>query len=175
MFKVINTHKNYSVSTDGVIKNNKTGRILKPSVGRYVTITLYGNAKTRNTSLHRLVAEQFIDNPEGKQYVNHLDGNKHNNHVANLEWCTPSENDIHAFATGLKKNSGKQRVWAIEHAKTLSVKASKRIIQLSKHGEFIMEHKSIREAGRKVGVSHQAIMASIRRQSVCADFKWEVK
>lgn len=58
--------------------------------------------------VHRLVAETYIPNPDPDRltHVNHIDGNKHNNSVSNLEWVTPSENMRHAFDNGLKKNPG---------------------------------------------------------------------
>lgn len=55
--------------------------------------------------LHRLVAQAYIPQPQGKDYVNHIDGNKLNNHVDNLEWCTIAENNQHARETGLHKTS----------------------------------------------------------------------
>lgn len=54
--------------------------------------------------VHRMVAETFLDKEDGKDFVNHKDGNKKNNHVNNLEWCTRSENMQHAFENGLANN-----------------------------------------------------------------------
>lgn len=70
---------------------------------KYYTVSLYKNNAGESTSVHRLVAKTFIPNPENKPCVNHIDGNKHNNHVENLEWVTYSENILHAYATGLVK------------------------------------------------------------------------
>lgn len=70
----------------------------------YVAVTLINlNSKKKQITVHRLVAQHFIDNPENKRCVNHIDGNKRNNRVDNLEWATDSENAQHAFKTGLKK------------------------------------------------------------------------
>lgn len=76
---------------DGTGSKNKT----------YYRVALCRNGKKENVSVHRLVARTFIPNPENKPCVNHIDGNKHNNHVENLEWVTYSENTIHAYQTGL--------------------------------------------------------------------------
>tara|TARA_R110000737_G_C14376353_1_gene449735 strand:+ start:168 stop:692 length:525 start_codon:yes stop_codon:yes gene_type:complete len=68
----------------------------------YLQLGLTKNGKCKTCKVHRLVSETFIPNIEGKKEVNHLDGNKANNILSNLEWCTPSENVQHAYDTGLK-------------------------------------------------------------------------
>jgi hypothetical protein len=69
----------------------------------YRKIGLTVNGKTYQYFIHRLLAETFIPNPENKPQVNHLDGDKLNNNLENLEWCTAKENIAHAFSSGLKK------------------------------------------------------------------------
>lgn len=68
----------------------------------YLRCDININGKTKSHLVHKLVAEKFIPNPDNKPFVNHIDGNKHNNSVDNLEWCTRSENEKHAWKTGLK-------------------------------------------------------------------------
>ena len=80
----------------------------------------------KNHRVHRLVAEAFIPNPNNLPCVNHIDGNKQNNSVKNLEWCTHSENMIHAYQTGLEQpRCGEQH-----HAHKLTEDAVKYIKQL---------------------------------------------
>lgn len=81
------------------------GLIKKPFISKkgYKIVTLERDGIGKSFLVHRLVAELFIPNPENKPCVNHKDGNKLNNDVDNLEWCTYSENADHAYKTGLSK------------------------------------------------------------------------
>jgi len=71
--------------------------------------------------LHRAVAETFIPNPKNKKTVNHIDGDKTNNHVSNLEWSTSSENMQHAFSTGLNNHHDKRKL-TFEQAEEIRAK-----------------------------------------------------
>lgn len=75
-----------------IYSNNRTG---------YKFVQLYKDRKSKNITIHRLVANSFIEK-KGFNYVNHIDGNKHNNHYLNLEWCSNEYNHEHATKTGLK-------------------------------------------------------------------------
>jgi len=106
----------YEISTDGQVRNVKTQRVLalKNTTSGYMSIGFreIGNRTKTHFSVHRLVANAFVENPSSKPQVNHVDGDKLNNDVCNLEWCTPYENTRHAIDTGLKKpsdhNNGKK-------------------------------------------------------------------
>ena len=100
----------YEVSSFGRVKSHiyrghPLTRILKLSIdtGGYPIVKLYFNKKSRTTKVHRLVAEAFILNPNRLPQVNHKDGNKQNNNVDNLEWCTCLENQKHAWRIGIHK------------------------------------------------------------------------
>ncbi|WNA13867.1 HNH homing endonuclease [Enterococcus phage vB_Efa_VP14] len=87
----------YKISDLGNVYSCKYNRCLKPSGDNYLHVVLSKNKKTTTHNIHRLVAETFIPNPENKPQVNHVDGDKYNNTVSNLEWITAKENIIHAY------------------------------------------------------------------------------
>lgn len=78
-------------------------QILSPKITQYGyrAVSLSVNSKVKHIHVHRLIAQAFIPNPENKPFVNHIDGNKLNNSINNLEWCTNDENMKHAVDTGL--------------------------------------------------------------------------
>lgn len=108
IWKTIEEEPKFEVSNLGRIRVKKTGLIRKLHKGvtckGYLNVMIYqGNNKHKNYLVHRLVAKAFIPNPEGKPQVNHIDNNRENNCVENLEWVTISENLKHAFKLGTKK------------------------------------------------------------------------
>ena len=95
----------YLVNFDGEVQRAMPSKFhknnyIKPFINKYGYVEYSLNDKDnkrRHIQAHRIVAIMFIDNPFNKKYVNHLDGNKLNNNVSNLEWCTASENEKHSY------------------------------------------------------------------------------
>lgn len=98
---VVGHEGKFMVSNMGRIKSMKTNQFIGGSPYKYKRVHFYDNGKSTYRSIHRIVCMAFIPNPENKPQINHKNGNTHDNRVENLEWCTASENIIHAFATGL--------------------------------------------------------------------------
>ena len=124
----------YLVSDTGEIRNVKTGLIRKKNINHngyyYVSVSLGSRQDKITVKNHKAVAETFIPNLDKYPVINHKDGNKLNNNIKNLEWCTYSKNIKHAFDLGLKK-----------------VTCKRKINQLDKDtGEIINTYNSIREA-----------------------------
>ena len=104
MFKqYLNT--NYDIYDDGRCYSHKSNKFLTPKMSlKYPTYNLTIQGKKKSVKIHRMVAETFLPQIEGKNIVNHIDGDTHNFHISNLEWVTASENSQHAINTGLRKN-----------------------------------------------------------------------
>jgi len=104
---VIPNFTNYTISKDGVVRGNK---IKTQTLGKngYFYVTLYKNNTSKKFYIHRLLGLLYLPNPKNKRTINHIDGNKQNNKLDNLEWSTDSENIQHAHATGL--NSGRSKI-----------------------------------------------------------------
>ncbi|TDX83973.1 NUMOD4 domain-containing protein [Epilithonimonas xixisoli] len=123
------------------------GKILSINIrGNYYEVGLSKFGLVKSKRIHRLVAESFIPNPENKPFVNHIDGNKLNNVVENLEWCTPSYNIQHAFDNKLMvARSGKNH------------KDSKPIFQIDDSENVIDSFISIKEAATKLNICRVGI------------------
>lgn len=130
----------YQVSNTGLVRNKLTGHILtlREDNKGYLRVRLSLHDKKATAKVHRLVAIAFIPNPYGKPQVNHIDTDKHNNNVQNLEWVTNGENQIHAYKTGLNYVTGRAG----------RKKKSVCKIQLST-GDVIQTYKSISDAGKE--------------------------
>ena len=148
---IANFEDYYEVSDKGRIRSNYTNKVLTPRPVRgYLTVALYKDGKAHNKQIHRLVADAFIPNLETKAQVNHIDGDKTNNSVFNLEWVTPRENNVHAYHTGLKHQPSGER--SHRHKLTAIEVAEIRKLYIPRHKEF-----GCTALGKKYGVSHQHI------------------
>lgn len=138
-FEPLKECPNYLIHCDGRIYNVNRKIFMKPRLDKgYATIRL----NDKNIRIHRLVATQFISNPENKEYVNHKDGNKLNNNVDNLEWVTRSENVLHAYNSGLNPTTS--------------------VHQYSLDGKYIKTFSSVANAGKEVGLT-QSQLSDITR------------
>ena len=141
----------------------KKEKILKPSkTGRernYLNVILYKNSISNNKSVHRLVAEAFISNPNNLPEVNHKDENTFNNYVTNLEWCNTKYNINYGSRTQKAKS-----------------KVSKVVLQYNLKNELIEEWKSVRDASRKLNINTGSICRCCKGEfKTAGGFKWKYK
>lgn len=149
-WKKVKGFEQYSVSNEGEVMNPK-GNIMKAffAGSGYLQIALWRDGKKKKFYVHRLVAEAFIENSHGYKEVNHKDGNKENNAVSNLEWCTRAENLNHSY-----------------YALNNHVKAVKCF-------ETGVVYPSIHEAARKTGIHRNGIsMCCDGRQQKAGKLHW---
>ena len=114
----LKNYDNYYITKEGKIFSDKRGSLKELSysnnIDGYKSVRLYKNGKVKRELLHVLLAKQYIDNPNNLPVVNHVDGDKTNNNISNLEWCTRSYNTKHSFELGLQKvERGEQRYNAV--------------------------------------------------------------
>lgn len=141
--KSLNRYVNSGLKNQKKVK--KKGRVLRPAnnIHGYLFVTLQKNRRKEIKTVHRLVAETF--NP---QQVNHIDGNKHNNNLNNLEWCTQKYNIQEAWRLGLaKQKKGKEHL------------QSKAVNQYDINGNFIKKWYSMMDIQRECGYYVSSICA----------------
>lgn len=155
-----NISTSYFITENGKCYNTKTGKYLQGQENyknHYISyiLTLPNGTKKRRYA-HRLVALAYIPNPDpvNKTEVNHIDGNKSNNCVDNLEWVTPMENTIHAMDNELRKT---------DH-----------VFCFNKNKELVAEYKTMREASNAVGVSWSLIQQELHKEikALSGGFFW---
>lgn len=157
---IVGYENHYQVNELGQIRTlknssiRKAGTILKPQTSKkngYVYQMLYNEGKQKLLRLHRVVATAFLPNPDNLPQVNHKNGDKTDNRVENLEWCTQEENMLHAFRTGLEKPSDKQKRAIAETNK------AKRKAVIFKSEKYSQIFESVSKASEVTGLSTTTI------------------
>ena len=146
------------------------GQLLKPlkTNRNYFRVNLKQSQEDKYISIHRLVAETFIPNPNNYSTVNHIDGDTFNNRVDNLEWCTQSHNIKYAYKYGnAKPTKGCFQKGCVPHNR-------KKINQYSKNKEFICSYISIKEASDFTHIKRSSINNCLtKRCKTAGGFIWE--
>lgn len=158
------------------IKNNgvvlKKGKILKqnPNIHGYLQVHLSKNNKSKMLTVHRLVAQTFISNPQNLPQVNHINGIKTDNNVENLEWCTAKENIKHSWKTGLSKPYKHPKGVLTDYSKSLC----KKVNQFDLNHNLIATYSSLSEASRNTPCSVGDICSCCKNnQKTSHNFIWK--
>lgn len=172
----IKDFSDYYITDTGDVysRHGKLGRFkrLKLELSRfgYYRVRFYSGKKYTHKSVHRLVAEAFIPNPENKPQVNHKNGVRTDNRVSNLEWATASENIKHAFMVlGNKPNKPWKNKFGSKHNR------SRAILQI-KNGQIVAEFGSLLEAERETGIDHSSIsLCCQHKRHLAGKYEWKYK
>lgn len=165
MFKEIPGYSRYKINESGVVRNKYRELKQQTSTKGYKTICLIGDdGKKKAVKIHRLVGLTYIENPENKPQINHKDGDKLNNHVSNLEWCTNQENMDHAHKNGLRE--GIHPTGVDNHSTDLKVyewihqitKERERLISIELCKKYKLEVPPIRSVARGDSRSYKGWM-----------------
>lgn len=177
--EIPNCNGKYLISTNGRVKTlskySNIGQysIMKPRIrNEYLCVGLFIDGKQRNFRINRLVAMTFIPNPLNKPHVNHINGNKLDNRLDNLEWCTREENMQHAFANGLISKEGNAR--SINAMRKANIKP----IYMIKNNKIINEFGSVDEASEYLGINKNLIyrvLCGYRKSTHKLTFKYKEK
>lgn len=139
MWKNIPNWEWYLINEQGEVLNTRTNKYLKGDINNigYNRVTLYNNKRKQRFFVHRLVATLFLPNPNNLPEVNHIDDNKNNNNVSNLEWCSRIYNEHAARRTGFKEykpfkvtfNDGSVKQYEFAPQLAFELNVTKRTIQ----------------------------------------------
>lgn len=144
----------YSIYKDGRIYSHKAKCFMKSQMGKqgYWYVKLRKNRTRFHCNIHRALAIAFIDNPENKPQVNHIDNNRKNYNLSNLEWSTVSHNQKHSYKTTNRKanKTGTGKFGAL-HSRSVKIN------QYTKEGDFMKSYCGYSEAQRKTGIVSQNI------------------
>lgn len=154
--------KSYSLTDKNNVLRTYKEKVISQSVNssNYKKVILRDeNGKGTNYYVHRLIAEHFIPNPENKEQVNHIDGNKWNNNISNLEWVTPSENSKKAFDVGLREISGYNKIKVAQTSRRFS---SEEVEQIK---EYYSIGKTMKEIAEIYGCSDSVICNIINHKT----------
>ena len=169
-WKPINGYPNYEVSDLGNVRSlnwRNEGKpkelYLKPHNKGYRQVELVNADGKKMLLVHRLVAKAFVPNPNNYPLVNHIDSNRSNNNAENLEWCTQSQNMLHAYA--LPRNKGLVR---------RGIRRDEKVLQLDLSGNIIRSWKDVRTIKVETGMSDWSIAECCRgKRKTAYGYKWQ--